>query len=102
VESALEGEIESHIANEALRGIRNRRNGYNRKTVKGSSEGSFELNTPRDREGRYEPQLIKKNQTSISNEIEEKILSMYALGMSYRDISKSLFQLPKRDLKNNV
>lgn len=88
VESALEGEIESHIADEALQGRKNRRNGYNKKTIKGSSEGSFELKTPRDREGSYEPQLIKKNQTSISDEIEEKILSMYGLGMSYRDIAK--------------
>ena len=88
VESALEGEIESHIADEALQGKKNRRNGYNKKTIKGSSEGSFELETPRDREGSYEPQLIKKNQTSISDEIEEKILSMYGLGMSYRDIAK--------------
>jgi len=88
VESALEGEIESHIADEVLQGKKNRRNGYNKKTVKGSSEGSFELETPRDREGSYEPRLVKKNQTSISDEIEEKILSMYGLGMSYRDISK--------------
>lgn len=87
VESALEGEIESHIADEALQGKKNRRNGYNKKRVKGSSEGAFELETPRDREGSYEPQLVKKNQTSISDEIEEKILSMYGLGMSYRDIA---------------
>lgn len=87
VESALEGEIDSHLAEEALRGKKNRRNGYNKKTIKGSSEGSFELKTPRDREGSYEPRLVKKNQTSMSNEIEEKILSMYGLGMSYRDIA---------------
>ncbi len=41
---------------------------------------------PRDRKGEFEPQLLKKNQTSISQDIEEKILSMYAKGMSTRDI----------------
>ena len=76
VEAALEAEIESHIADEVLKGKRNRRNGYNRKTVK-SSNGEFELATPRDREGSFEPQIVKKHQTTISEEIEEKILSMY-------------------------
>ncbi|MEO1927649.1 MAG: transposase [Nautiliaceae bacterium] len=53
-------------------------------TVK-SSSGKFELATPRDREGNFEPQIVKKHQTTISDEIEEKILSMYVLGMSYRE-----------------
>ena len=92
VEAALEAEIESHIADEVLQGKRNRRNGYNRKTVK-SSSGEFELATPRDREGSFEPQIVKKHQTTISDEIEEKILSMYALGMSYRDISKHIEEI---------
>ena len=92
VEAALEAEIESHIADEVLKGKRNRRNGYNRKTVR-SSSGEFELATPRDREGSFEPQIIKKHQTTISDEIEGKILSMYALGMSYRDISKHIEEI---------
>ena len=90
VESALEAEIESHIANDALAGKKNRRNGYNKKTIKGCAEGSFELETPRDRNGTFEPQIVKKHQTTISDEIEEKILSMYALGMSYKDISSHI------------
>ena len=57
--------------------------GYS-KTVK-STAGPFELDTPRDRAGTFEPQLVKKHQTSVSDEIEAKILSMYGLGMSYRD-----------------
>jgi len=92
VEAALEAEIESHIADEVLQGKRNRRNGYNRKTVK-SSSGEFELATPRDREESFEPQIVKKHQTTISDEIEEKILLMYALGMSYRDISKHIEEI---------
>jgi len=92
VEAALEAEIESHIADEVLEGKRNRRNGYNRKTVK-SSSGAFELATPRDREGNFEPQIVKKHQTTISDEIEEKILSLYALGMSYKDIQSHIEEL---------
>ena len=89
-EAALEAEVESHIADDVLRGSRNRRNGVNKKTIKGTSDGSFELETPRDRNGTFEPQIVKKHQTTISDEIEEKIISMYALGMSYRDISSHL------------
>ena len=89
-EAALEAEIESHIANDVLNGNRNRRNGVNKKTIKGTSDGSFELETPRDRNGSFEPQIVKKHQTTISDEIEEKILSMYGLGMSYKDISSHI------------
>jgi len=92
-EAALEAEIESHIANDVLGGTRNRRNGVNKKTIKGTSDGSFELETPRDRNGTFEPQLVKKHQTTISDEIEEKILSMYGLGMSYRDISTHIEEI---------
>ena len=46
----------------------------------------MEISTPRDRKGEFEPQLLKKNQTSISQDIEEKILSMYAKGMTTSDI----------------
>lgn len=82
-EAALEAEVDSHLAREV---DPNRKNGKSRKTMKTSS-GSFELETPRDRAGTFEPQLIKKHQTHVSDEIEAKILSMFGLGMSYRDIS---------------
>ncbi len=92
-EVALEAEVESHIANDVLLGKRNRKNGVNKKTIKGLSDGSFELETPRDRNGTFEPQIVKKHQTTISNEIEEKILSMYGLGMSYTDISSHIEEI---------
>jgi len=63
----------------------NSRNGHSEKTVR-SSFGDIELSVPHDRKGDYEPQLIKKHQTSLSGDIEEKILSMYAKGMSTSDI----------------
>jgi len=92
-EAALEAEVESHIAHDVLNGTKNRKNGVNKKTIKGLSDGSFELETPRDRNGTFEPQLVKKHQTTISNEIEEKILSMYGLGMSYSDISSHIEEI---------
>ena len=88
-EAALEGELDSHLAEDA---VPNRKNGKTSKTVK-STAGPFELDTPRDRAGTFEPQLIKKHQTSVSDEIEAKILSMYGLGMSYRDIATQVEDL---------
>jgi len=92
-EAALEAEVESHISNDVLNGTKNRKNGVNKKTIKGLSDGSFELETPRDRNGTFEPQIVKKHQTTISNEIEDKILSMYGLGMSYSDISSHIEEI---------
>ena len=64
------------------------RNGYSSKTVT-SSMGPIELDIPRDRKGEFEPQIVKKNQTDISD-IEDQVLSMYAKGMTTRDISTHL------------
>lgn len=88
-EAALEGEAEAHLNKKETP---NRRNGKSRKTVK-SSAGRFELETPRDRAGSFEPQLVKKNQTTLGNEIEQKILGLYGLGNSYQDIASHLKEL---------
>ena len=85
-EAALEGELDSHLGQEVAA---NRRNGKSKKTIK-TLDGSFELDTPRDRAGTFSPQLVKKHQTTLSNEIEEKIIAMYGLGMSYKDMSGHL------------
>ena len=63
----------------------NSRNGHSSKTLR-TSFGKVDISVPRDRKGEFEPQLLKKNQTSISQDIEEKILSMYAKGMTTGDI----------------
>ena len=85
-EAALEGELDSHLGQEIAV---NRKNGKSKKTIK-TLNGSFELDTPRDRAGTFSPQLIKKHQTTLSDEIEEKIIALYGLGMSYKDISAHL------------
>ena len=64
------------------------RNGYSHKTVT-SSMGNIMLDIPRDRKGEFDPQIIRKNQTDVSN-IEDQVLSMYAKGMTTRDISSHL------------
>ena len=81
-EAALQSEMEQHLSKKTNP---NRRNGYGNKTVK-SSVGAFELETPRDRDGSFEPQIVKKNQTKLTDELDQKILSMFASGMSYKDI----------------
>ena len=64
----------------------NSRNGHSVKTVK-TSAGEVEIAVPRDRKSEFEPQIIRKNETSLSWDIEEKIISMYAKGMTINDIS---------------
>lgn len=88
-EAALAAELDSHLINDAEA---NRRNGSTKKTIKAPT-GSFELATPRDRNGSFEPQLVKKHQTTLSNEIEQKIIRLFALGMSYADISREIEDL---------
>ena len=69
----------------------NRRNGTGRKTVKGEA-GAFEIDVPRDRDGSFEPRLIGKGQTRIDG-LDDKIVAMYARGMSVRDIRSHLEDL---------
>jgi len=81
-EMTLKAEIDSHLAQDLER---NRKNGYSQKTMR-TEHGEFELNTPRDRNGSFEPQVVKKNQTHMSDEIENKMLSLFSLGNSYSQI----------------
>ena len=86
----LKAELDEHLDypyGETPLGL-NARNGSSKKTVK-SSYGNIDLNIPRDREGTFEPQAIKKYEKDISN-IEKQIISMYAKGMTTRDISNHI------------
>jgi len=82
LEKALEAELEQHIQEDDTP---NRRNGRLKKQMK-SGHGPFELETPRDRNSTFEPEIVKKRQTILGTSLENKILSLYALGMSYQDI----------------
>ena len=70
----------------------NSRNGHSSKTLR-TSFGDVEISVPRDRKGEFEPHVLKKNQTSISQDIEEKILSMYAKGMTTSDIEAHIQEI---------
>lgn len=84
LEAALEAELDDHLGEEQ-RALNNRKNGKTRKRVK-SSKGAFILETPRDRSGTFDPQIVGKRQTLISEEIEFKVIRLYAKGMGVRDI----------------
>lgn len=86
VETALNAELTDHLGHEknAPKKGSNTRNGYSSKTLL-CDDGEIELNTPRDRENTFEPQLIKKNQTRIT-QMDSQILSLYAKGMTTREI----------------
>ena len=85
-EITLQAELESHLAQDLKK---NRKNGYTSKTMK-TEHGAFELETPRDRNGSFEPQVVKKNQTYLSDEIEKKMLSLFSLGSSYSQITEHI------------
>ncbi len=94
-EAMLQGEMDSHLGYESndrgAKSTSNRRNGYTDKTVK-SSIGEIDIRTPRDRDGSFKPQLIPKRTKDVSG-IEDKVLSMYAKGMSQRDIADTIEEI---------
>lgn len=83
---------EKHVVNQST----NSRNGYSKKTIK-SELGAVTLDIPRDRNGEFEPKIIPKHQRNI-NGIEDKILSLYATGMTTRDISEQIQKLYEVEL----
>lgn len=97
-EAALNAELEQHLQNERSP---NRKNGHTKKQIK-LSQGHFELATPRDRNGNFEPQLIRKHQTHFTDEIERKILSMFAHGMSYSAIREHIADIYGQSLSNGT
>lgn len=96
LESILEGEIEGHL-DEEERSNGNRKNGKNRKRLR-TSEGEIELSTPRDRHNTYEPEIVKKRETILAESLEQKILGLYGLGMSLRDISDHIKEMYDMDI----
>ena len=100
IEKALESEMEDHLdEGERVRG--NKRNGRGKKTIK-SSAGSFLIETPQDRHSNFEPELIKKRQTILAESLEEKIIGLYSLGMSYRDISNHIEEMYDTEISHTV
>lgn len=97
-ESALQAEQEQHLEDDAGK---NRKNGYTTKTMK-SAAGSFELKTPRDRDGTFEPQLIKKHQTHLTDDLDRKIIALFGLGNSYQQIRGHIQEIYGIELSNGT
>lgn len=95
IQEMLEAEIESSLgyAKHDMKNKRttNSRNGYSKKTVR-SEYGDVDIQVPRDREGDFEPNIVKKHQSNVTG-IEDQILALYAKGVSTRDIQDHLQQL---------
>ena len=96
LEGGLEAELDDQLGYSKYdyrnKEVDNSRNGFSKKTLK-TSFGDTEISVPRDRNGDFEPQLIKKNQTTLTGDIEEKILSMYAKGMTTKDIETHIMDI---------
>ena len=90
VEAALNAELDDHLGYDKHEktNVSNSRNGFTRKTLQ-TKDGQFELNTPRDRDGSFEPELVKKNQRRFTL-MDDKILFLYAQGLSTQAIRISL------------
>lgn len=96
LEAALNAELEAHLG-EDQRTIGNRKNGYTSKRLK-TLDGTFELDTPRDRNGDFEPQIVKKRETILAESLEQKIIGLYGLGVSFRDISAHIKEMYDTDI----
>ena len=94
-EAMLQGEMDDHLGFESNdhgpKNTTNRRNGYTTKTVR-TSMGEVEIQSPRDRDGSFDPQIIPKRSKDVSG-IEDKVLTMYAKGMSQRDIADTIEEI---------
>ena len=96
IEEFYQGELEEELGYTKYdyrnKDSNNSRNGYSSKKLK-SSAGEIEVNVPRDRNGEYEPQVIKKHQNTIGQDLEAKIISMYAKGMTTSDIESHIEEI---------
>jgi transposase-like protein len=100
LEAALEAEFSDHLE-ETKEDEVNRRNGHGSKQLR-TSEGSMELSTPRDRSGSFEPEIVKKRQTILADNLESKIIGLYGLGMSLRDIAAHIKEMYDTDISHTV
>lgn len=94
LEEAMSGELEAHIEEQE---VANRKNGKGRKQVK-TPVGNVEIETPRDRNGTFEPEIIAKRQKTLGVDLDRQIIALYARGASYSDIRDHLSELYDLDV----
>lgn len=100
IEKALESEMEGHLDGQE-RSKGNKRNGKGKKTIK-SGFGTFDIETPQDRLSSFEPELVKKRQSILADNLSDKIIGLYGLGMSYRDISSHIKEMYDTEISHTV
>lgn len=100
LEEALNAEMENHL-NSEVREAGNKRNGKKQKKIK-STEGTFEIKTPQDRYSTFEPQIVKKRETILADNLEDKIIGLYGLGMSYRDITNHIKEMYDTEISHTI
>jgi transposase-like protein len=102
VEAALNAELDDHLGYDKHEqsNSNNSRNGVTRKTLR-TEDGQFELDTPRDRQGDFEPQLVKKHQTRFTT-MDDKILFLYAQGMTTREIVATFKEMYGADVSASL
>lgn len=105
LENGLEGELDDELGYTKYdyrnKDTENSRNGHTSKRLK-SSFGDVEIDVPRDRKGEFEPQLVKKQQTTLTGDIEDKIISMYAKGMTTSDIESHIREIYGLDCSDST
>ncbi len=96
VGGTLEGELDDELGYDRYdyenKNTTNSRNGYGKKTLK-TSYGEIDVKVPRDRDGDYDPVIVKKYQTAVNKDVENKIISMYAKGMTIGDMEAHIKDL---------
>lgn len=102
VETALNAELDEHLGYDrhGKRPSDNSRNGYSSKTLR-TEDGQFEIDAPRDRDGSFEPKLVKKQQTRFTS-MDDKILSLYAKGMTTREIVATFKEMYDADVSASL
>ena len=105
MQGSLEAELDEELGYEPYdvknKNTENSRNGHSKKMLR-TSMGKVEIDVPRDRKGDFEPKILPKNQTSISQDMEEKIFSMYAKGMSVSDIEEHIRDIYGLDVSDTT
>jgi putative transposase len=101
LEAALEAELENHLTAEENEQLSNRKNGKVSKTLK-TSDGEVDLVTSRDRNGSFEPEIIKKRETILADSLQDRIIGMYGIGMSLRDISAHIKEMYDMDISHDT
>jgi putative transposase len=100
LESALEGEMSSHLT-ELERSKGNKRNGKGTKTLKTLS-GEVTIATPQDRQSSFEPQIVRKRETILADNLSSQIIGLYGRGMSFRDISQHIKEMYDVDISHDT